>query len=853
MKIYEVFSVNIKTIYNTIFTREGINRKHTDRDSPYFRAVNEASGNFCRMKMTEVSVKSDDGLTLHGKLLKAENPQRVILAMHGYSSRPDRDFSLTCEHLYKTGCTVLFADQRAHGLSDGRFTSLGINERYDCLCWLRYILSHISGELPVYLYGISMGAATVLMASGKITSPRVCGIIADSPFTSPVERISLALKKYLPQKTDIPRVTEQLDRFIMKNADFSLYDFSVGEALKSLSRPLLLFHGRNDSINPFSMAEKIFTDCKGEKTFVIFENSKHMQGIFDEKERYLNALDDFFRKNDDRTFPSEYHLNYPEKTMYQAVKEAAERLPQDDAYNFEGKTTTYGEMMKKIEKTAKAFVKLGIKKGDRVTLCMPNTPQAVDSLYALNRIGAVASFIHPLSAEKEITYYLNLSESKAIVVPDLFYEKVTDALDDVKHNVKIIVARIQDELPPHLKILYTIKKGKDFLSFPDSRGGILWKDFIAEGDSVDNLPETPYEENRTAVILYSGGTTGTAKGICLTDLNFNALAMQARISMECEFSRGLRNLSAMPMFHGFGLGIGIHTVLTNNACCVLLAQFNTKTYADAMIKRKPHFIAGVPTIFRMLIECDRLKSADLSFLRGMFVGGDSMPVDLKKKVDSFLKDRGADIQVREGYGLTECVTASCLTPKNTYREGSIGLPFPDTFYKIVIPGTEKEVPTGEDGEIIISGPTVMKGYLNNDTETAVALRTHSDGRTWLHTGDMGSMDKDGYVRFRQRIKRMIITSGYNVYPSQVEKVIESHPDVDYCCVIGVKDPYRMEKIKAFIVTNEGIDGNDRLAEAIKDHCRKQIAGYAIPKEVEFRKELPKTLVGKVAYRKLEEE
>ena len=546
-------------------------------------------------------------------------------------------------------------------------------------------------------------------------------------------------------------------------------------------------------------------------------------------------------------------LRYPEKTMYEMVKTASEIYPCDAALDSEGKITSYKKLTEKIEETAKAFLSLGIKKGDTVTLCMPNIPQAVYCLYALNRIGAAASFIHPLSAEKEITYYLNLSESKAIIVPDLFYEKVTAASAELKQSIKTVVVRIQDELPFHLKILYTIKKGKDFLSFPDKRGGIVWKDFIRNGKSTTNIPDIPYENNRTAVILYSGGTTGTAKGICLTDLNFNALAMQARISMECEFSRGLKNLSAMPMFHGFGLGIGIHTVLTNNACCVLLAQFNTKTYADAMIKRRPNFIAGVPTIFRMLIECDRLKNKDLSFLKGMFVGGDSMPVDLKKNVDSFLKEHGADIQVREGYGLTECVTASCLTPKDTYREGSIGLPFPDTLYKIVIPGTETEVPVGEDGEIIISGPTVMKGYLDNEDETAVALRTHSDGRIWLHTGDMGSIDKDGYVRFRQRIKRMIITSGYNVYPSQVEKAIESHPDVDYCCVIGVNDPYKMQKIKAFIVTNEGIDGNERLAEAIKDHCRKQIAGYAIPKEVEFRKELPKTLVGKVAYRKLEEE
>lgn len=547
-----------------------------------------------------------------------------------------------------------------------------------------------------------------------------------------------------------------------------------------------------------------------------------------------------------------YELNYPQKTMFQMVKAAAEKFPHDAAFNFEGKKTSYKKMISKIEKTARAFLAIGIKENDVITICMPNTPQAVESLYALNRIGAVASFIHPLSAVKEISYYLNLSESKAIIVPDLFYENVMTALKDVKQSVKVIVARIQDELSPVLRLAYILKKGKDYLSFPDKRGGILWKSFIEKGNESIILPPIIYKKNKTAVILFSGGTTGISKGICLSDLNFNALAMQARIAMKCEFSRGLKNLSAMPIFHGFGLGIGIHTVLTNSACCILLPMFNTKTYAKAMKKRKPNFIAGVPTIFKMLIECDELKNEDLSFLKGMFVGGDAMPVELKKKVDTFLREHGADIQVREGYGLTECVTASCLTPKDTHKEGSIGLPFPDTFYKIVTPTTENELPYGQHGEIIISGPTVMLGYLNNEDETAFTLRRHSDGRIWLHTGDLGFIDKDGYIYFRQRIKRMIITSGYNVYPSQVEKAIESYPDVDYCCVIGVKDSYKMEKIKAFVVTQKGVTENDELKNKIREHCRTQIAGYAIPKEIEFRKELPKTLVGKVAYKKLEE-
>lgn len=845
--------MRIKILCDRIFTECNSDTSSENPYSAYTFAVREAENNLLKYKFQHVSVKSFDGLTLNGFLKKAENAKRIILAVHGYKSRFSKDFALVAEHLFESDCTVLFIEQRAHGQGTGEYTSFGINERHDCITWLAFITKNISSTLPVYLYGISMGASTVLMASGTTLPSNVHGIIADSPFTSPIDIISHTINRKSGKHANKEKIKEQLDLMLMKRFGFSLYNYSVNEAMKTNSKPVLFFHGADDKTTPFSMTKEIYSNCFCEKTLVVFENSRHLQGCYNEKNKYFAALNSFFKKNDINPSFKEIHLNYPEKTMYQLVKEAAEKLPDDIAYDFMGTKTSYAKMMIKIEQTAKAFLKIGINQGDAVTICMPNTPQAVDSLYALNRIGAVASFIHPLSAQNEIAYYLNISKSKAIIVPDLFYENVVNCMADVKHRVRIIVARIQDELSPALQAAYIIKKGKDFLRFPDTRGGITWKNFIKGGTPDIKLPPINFNKNKTAVILYSGGTTGVAKGICLSDLNFNAIAMQARVSMNCEFSRGLKNLSAMPMFHGFGLGIGIHTVLINNACCVLLPQFNTKTYASTLLKQKPNFIAGVPTIFKMLVECKELKNADLSFLKGMFVGGDSMPVELKKDVDAFLKNHKAQIQVREGYGLTECVTASCLTPKDTYKEGSIGLPFSDTQYKIVSPDGEEEMPAGEEGEIIISGPSVMLGYLNNEEETNKTLHRHSDGKMWLHTGDLGFIDDDGYIYFKQRIKRMIITSGYNVYPSQVEKAIESHPDVDYCCVIGIQDAYKMEKIKAFVVAKDSSPEDDTLKDSIIEHCKKFLAGYAIPREIEFRKELPKTLVGKVAYRKLEEE
>jgi len=222
-------------------------------------------------------------------------------------------------------------------------------------------------------------------------------------------------------------------------------------------------------------------------------------------------------------------------------------------------------------------------------------------------------------------------------------------------------------------------------------------------------------------------------------------------------------------------------------------------------------------------------------------------------VDVFLKEHGCAEQIREGYGTTECVTASCLTPKDYARSGSIGIPFPDTFYKIVHVGTNQEVDPFTEGEICISGPTVMLGYMDNPEETSHTLRTHPDGRVWLHTGDMGYMDSDGFVYFRQRIKRMLITNGYNVYPSQLENIIDGHEKVLLSCVIGVKDAQRGQRIKAYIVPMPGVEPNDALKAEILDYCKEHIAKYALPREIEFRSELPKTLVGKVAYRVLEEE
>lgn len=548
------------------------------------------------------------------------------------------------------------------------------------------------------------------------------------------------------------------------------------------------------------------------------------------------------------------HLTYPRKTIYEMVRKSGAEHPRLNAYEFMGKKTTYAEFLQRIDLTAKALLAAGIEKGDRVTICMPNCPQAVDTFYALNRIGAVSNMIHPLSAAGEIKFYLNFSKSKAVLILDQFYPKLSEIRKDLDQEILPIVASIADELPPHLVMGFKLTSGRKIPKLPKDEKYITWRKFLDGGRRRrEPLPEHTGVYDECASILYSGGTTGTTKGILLSNLNFNALGLQTIAASGFAPIAGMKMLSVMPVFHGFGLGIGIHTALIGGATCILVPQFNVKTYARLLVKKQPNIIPGVPTLFEALLRAENLEDADLSFLKGVFSGGDSLSIELKKKADAFLKEHGADVQIRQGYGLTECVTASCLTPKDYNRIGSIGVPFPDTYYKVVKPGTEEELDPGEEGEICISGPSVMIGYLDNEEETAATLRRHSDGRIWLHTGDLGKMDEDGFVFFSQRIKRMIVTSGYNVYPGQLENIIDGHEKVLLSCVVGVKDPYKMQKVKAYVVLRPGFEPTDEIKEELLDYCRHHIAKYAMPYDIEFRKELPKTLVGKVAYRVLEEE
>jgi len=542
-------------------------------------------------------------------------------------------------------------------------------------------------------------------------------------------------------------------------------------------------------------------------------------------------------------------IEYPNVSIYELIEKTAESYPFYEAYEYFGKTTTYREFMIQIKKTASALMELGVKENDRITICMPNTPSAIITFYAVNMIGAVSSMIHPLSSENEIEFYLKESNSKYVLVLDLVYEKLMKVVD--KTNVeKIIVSSVSDNMDSFKHAMYwfmsgrknKIEKNDMAITYNElQKLGFYYKDFVPCKRKPDD----------DAVILYSGGTTGKPKGIVLTNMNFNALAIQCQLMCD-PAKAGDSILAILPIFHGFGLGVSIHTPLYIGMKVILIPNFSPKKFGKLIKQYKPSFITGVPTLYEALMK-SKLGANDLSNLVCVVSGGDTLLPSFKAKVDKFLADHGSKAKIRCGYGLTECTGASCLNPRFEYRDNSIGIPLPSMDYKIVRIGTMEETEVGEDGEICISGPTVMKEYLNNQEETAKTKIKHHDGKVWLHTGDIGCIDKDGFVYFKQRLKRLIVSSGYNIYPSYVEDIINSHSSVASCVVVGIPHEYKKQVVKAYIVLKEGIKPTMQVKRDIKKYCENNLVKYSWPAEYEYRDVLPTTRMGKVSYKTLEEE
>lgn len=551
------------------------------------------------------------------------------------------------------------------------------------------------------------------------------------------------------------------------------------------------------------------------------------------------------------------NLVYPKKTIYEMLASSASENGNIVALEFMGTKTKFKDLISQVDYCARALVEMGITENDAVTICMPNTPHAVIMFYAVNKVGAIANMIHPLSAPKEIEFYMKHVNSKFILIGDfsfMNFQKVQEHLD----VEKVIVAKISDFLGKRMTMGFWALEGRKIpkVRFNDNKFLISWKKFIEIGKKSHKVIKTKMKPADGAVVLYTGGTTGIQKGVLLSNDNFNALVVQCLAHLNDERLGKIKEdkiMCILPVFHGFGLTVCIHLPICVGACSILVPKFNATIFADQFAKHKPQYIAGVPTLYEALLRSKKMQKSNFKSLKGIFAGGDSVPIELKKQFNEFIQKRGSIVTMQEGYGLTETVTVSCLIPNTTDKLSSMGVPLPDMLYKIVKVGTTEDLPPGEDGEICISGPTVMLEYYNNPEETDKVLRVHPDGLKWCHTGDLGYMDEDGFFYFKSRIKRMIKSSGYSVFPNQIEEVINKHEAVSLSCVIGVPDKYQIEKIKAFITLKEGYVDSDKIKNEIMDLCNEYLAKWSVPREIEIRKELPTTLIGKVDWLKLKNE
>lgn len=544
------------------------------------------------------------------------------------------------------------------------------------------------------------------------------------------------------------------------------------------------------------------------------------------------------------------HIEYPDCSMADMILQSAEKWPDNTAYVYYGHKVTYKNFVKKIEKTARALKNYGVKEGDRVTICMPNTPEGITMVYAVNMVGAICNMVHPLSSEKELEYYIKVAESKYVLVFDAVFDKVY-RLRDTAQLERIIVVRPSDGLGFLKKKMYRLLHVKKVRLPANDNRVVLWEDFIANS----YFYQGNYHEERSgadpAVIMYSGGTTGAPKAVLLSNLNINAESL-CDDAMIRQIVPGATVLSILPLFHCFGLGVCIHTPLCRGMGCILIPAFSHKQFADIIKKNEPNFIVGVPTLFEALVNT-KLRPDDLKSVTAVICGGDALNQTLRDKVNHYLKAHGSSAKIRVGYGLTEGSGAICLSPEDAFADGIIGVPFPDMDFKIVKNDTFKELPAGEEGEICVSGPLVMMGYLSDEAETAQALRVHDDGKLWLHTGDIGLLGEDGLIYFAQRLKRIIISSGYNIYPTHLESIINSHEGVLTSTVIGIDHAYKGQVPKAFIVLKPGYRAGKKIEREIRELLERNVPIYALPAAYEFRDKLPQTKIGKVAFRELEKE
>ena len=531
----------------------------------------------------------------------------------------------------------------------------------------------------------------------------------------------------------------------------------------------------------------------------------------------------------------------PEKTIYDLFEDAVRLSPKQPALFFFGRKFSYAELARMIDACAAALAGIGVRSGDRVAIILPNLPQFVVAHYAIMKIGAVVVPTNPLYVERELEHQLNDGGAEVAIALDLLHKRI-EAVRGKTRLRAVIYTGVQDYLPALLRVLYPLKAKREgrWVSTPSDNGVYRFVNLMKQ--TFPPIHKKEMQPQDVAMLLYTGGTTGVAKGAVLTHRNL--VANVAQLQAWCygaEIGREVL-LSVLPFFHSYGLTTCLHFSLIIRCALVLIPRFDIEMILKAIDKYKVTLFPGVPTMYVAVNNYPQIKKYDLKKIKLCISGAAPLPLEVAKKFEEIT----AGGRLVEGYGLSECSPVTHANPIfGERREGSIGLPMPLTDARIVDPETGETLAAGRVGELTVRGPQVMQGYWQMPAETAKVLQ---DG--WLFTGDMARMDQDGYFYIVDRKKDMIIAGGFNIYPREIEEVLFKHPKVLEAAVIGVKDRYRGETVKAFVVLREGALASE---EELVAFCKKEMAAFKVPKLVEFRKELPKTLIGKVLRRALAEE
>jgi len=543
-------------------------------------------------------------------------------------------------------------------------------------------------------------------------------------------------------------------------------------------------------------------------------------------------------------YPEEipHHLKYDEKPLFKYLQEAAQENPNKIAIHFMGKELNYKEVYDSALKLANELVKLGLQKGDRVAIMLPNTPQSVISYYGVLLAGGTVVQTNPLYTERELEHQLKDAGVKIIICVELVYARVM-AVKDRTPLEHVIVTSIKDYLPFPKNLFYPLVRKRDYpnlkldIQYNDKTHRFM--DLIKRGEAKE-IPLDIDPKKDIALLQYTGGTTGLAKGVILTHFNLTANTQQCRAWTYKVEDGNERILAILPFFHVYGMTVVMNLGIMTKSTLIILPKFDPLTTLKTIEKQKPTLFPGAPTMYIGLINHPDIHKYDLSSIEACISGSAPLPVEVQQKFEEITKGK-----LVEGYGLTEASPVThCNFIWGERVTGSIGVPWPDTEAKIIKEdGTEAEV--REIGELVIRGPQVMQGYWNRPEETAETLK---DG--WLHTGDMAYMDEKGYFYIVDRKKDMIIAGGYNIYPREVEEVLYEHEAIKEAVVVGVPHEYRGETVKAYIVLKEGKQVTEK---ELDEYCRKHLAAYKVPRLYEFRDELPKTMVGKVLRRALREE